>query len=411
MTRPASAGSARTRSPIPRGLARTGPAILSYGFRPFFLLAALFALLDMVVWIGALSGLWEVGGDMGPIAWHAHEMLFGYGAAALCGFVLTAVPNWTGHLPVSGRPLLALVVLWLLGRGAMAAPGLLGLWTASAIDSLFLIAVAVIVGREVVVGRNWQNLRVLAGIGALAALNLGFHAATLWGWDIGPLLRATVGVFALLISQVGGRIVPSFTRNALARRGETALPRPADRLDQVALGVALLAMLSWAVVPELWLTTILGTAAAVVHAIRLARWRPLPALREPLLAMLHIGYAFIVLGWAAVAMASVGILAAPSALHIFTVGGIGLMTVAVMARATRGHTGHPVKASAVTVAAYGCLAAAALLRPLAGIIPDAYQQLLGVSGAAWILAFALFLGEYAPMLLRPARNAKRPRRD
>lgn len=402
----ASSGAARPHTPVPRGLARTGPAILSYGFRPFFLLAALFALLDMAVWIGALSGLWDVGGDMGPVAWHAHEMLFGYGAAALCGFVLTAVPNWTGRLPVSGRPLLALIVLWLLGRAAMAAPGLTGLLAASAIDSLFLLALALIVGREVVAGRNWQNLRVLAGIGALAMLNLAFHAATLRGWDIGPLVRGAVGVFALLVSQVGGRIVPSFTRNYLARQGQTDLPHPADRFDQVALGIALLAALSWAALPELWPTTILATAAAAAHAIRLARWRPLPALREPLLAMLHIGYAFVVLGWAAVALASVGIIAAPSALHVLTVGGIGLMTMAVMARATRGHTGRPLKASALTIAAYGCLVAAALSRPLAEIVPDAYRPLLDLSAAAWIAAFALFLSEYAPMLLGPTRIAK-----
>jgi len=403
---PRSSGPARARTPIPRGLARSGPAILSYGFRPFFLLAALFALIDMIVWIGALSGAWDVGGDAGSIAWHAHEMLFGYGAAALCGFVLTAVPNWTGRLPVSGRPLLALIGLWLFGRAAMAAPKLSGLLVASVIDSLFLLALTLIVGREVVVGRNWQNLRVLVGIGALAALNLAFHAATLWGWDIGPVVRGTVGVFALLISQVGGRIVPSFTRNYLARQGATALPHPADRFDQFALGAAVLAAISWADAPGLWPTTILAAAAALAHAVRLMRWRPLAALREPLLAMLHIGYAFVVLGWIAVMLASLGVIAAPSALHVLTVGGIGLMTMAVMARATRGHTGHPLKASALTISAYACLLAAALLRPLAEIFPDAYHPLLALSAGAWVAAFALFLAEYAPMLLSPARGAK-----
>ena len=175
--------------PVPRGIARHGPALLSYGFRPFFLLAGIFATTATVVWIGALSGYWEIGGKAGPIDWHAHEMLFGYASAALCGFVLTAVPNWTGRLPVSGLPLVGLVALWLVGRAAMAAPGLLGEGPSAVIDCLFLPALGFVVAREVIVGRNWKNLRVAIGIAVLAALNATFHIVVLERWEEMWVLR------------------------------------------------------------------------------------------------------------------------------------------------------------------------------------------------------------------------------
>lgn len=402
----ASATAAKARKPVPRGIARSGPAILSYGFRPFFLLAAVFALLDMVLWIGALMGQWSVGGSAGPIAWHAHEMLFGYGTAALSGFILTAVPNWTGRLPVSGPPLLALVSLWLAGRLAMLVPALIGEVTASAIDGLYLVALAAIIAREVIAGGNTQNLRVAFAVGAIALLNIAFHLSPLLGWDHGIVLRATVGVFSVLICLIGGRIIPSFTRNYLSRTGATRMPSPVDRLDRLSIASVVVATGAWAVAPDLWFTTILATAAAASQAFRLSRWRTAPALREPLLAMLHVSFAFIPLGWLAVAVASLGYLSAASALHVLTVGGIGTMTVAVMMRVTRAHTGRPLKASPVGIAAFVCLVLAAVLRPAAEIVPQGYEAILAASAAAWIAAFALLLAEHAPMLLSPSLNPK-----
>lgn len=390
------------RRPVPRGIDRSGPAILSYGFRPFFLLAGLFAMIDMVLWIGALSGFWSVGGEAGPIAWHAHEMVFGYGAAALCGFVLTAVPNWTGRLPVSGLPLLGLVILWLGGRLLMLAPWWLGEVVSAAADALFLPILAYVVAREVVIGRNWQNLRVAAVIGILAALNIAFHIATLMGQDEGMVIRLAVAMFIVLITQIGGRIVPSFTRNYLARAGEAKFPRPAGNLDQVTLAATLVAGLYWAVLPAGWPTAVLASAAAGLQVIRLAGWRGRATLGEPLLAVLHIGYGFVPLGFAAIAAASLGLLSQPSALHVWTAGAIGMMTYAMMTRATRGHTGRPLSASAPTQAGYVCLFAVAVSRPLAELAPAFYHIILGVSALAWIAAFGLFVVEYAPMLLAPS---------
>ena len=391
----------RGRTPVPRGLATSGPPILSYGFRPFFLLAGIVAVLDMVLWVGALSGLWSIGGSAGSVNWHAHEMLFGYATAALSGFVLTAVPNWTGRLPVSGLPLLALVLIWGAGRICSLAPWLLGETTSAAVDGFFLFALSFVVALEVVVGKNWQNLRVAAGIAFLASLNTWFHLATLLGWDDQLAVRLTVSTYLMLVSHIGGRIVPSFTRNYLAKR-HGKLPRIAGSIDNAALLATRLALLSWSVLPNWVGTAVPAAIAAVLQAVRLQGWRGWTVYAEPLLLVLHIGYAFLPLGLLGLALAATGRLSDPSALHVLTVGVIGTMTLAVMTRASRGHTGRPLRASPTTTVSYVCLFATVVLRPLAEAFPDGYHVILAVSGVAWILAFVAFLAEHAWMLLSPS---------
>lgn len=385
--------------PVPRGIARSGLPLFSYGFRPFFLFAGLHALVAMGLWIGALGGAWSVGGSEGPIAWHAHEMLFGYGAAALAGFVLTAVPNWTGRLPVSGSPLMVLVGMWLVGRLAGLAPQLLGELASAALDCLFLPALAFVVGREVVSGRSWKNLRVAGVIGGLALLNLSYHLAPAWGGDPHTVLRLTVALFVALVGLIGGRIIPSFTRNYLSKRGARRLPAPVGRFDQLAVGLALIAGASWALWPDAQASIALASAAALVHAIRLARWQGQATWREPLLLMLHLSYAFVPAGFAMLALAGLGLVAPASALHVLTVGAIGLTTFAVMARASRGHTGRPLAASTTTTLAYTFLLMAAVTRPLAEAIPQAYHPVLLSTGLLWLAAFGLFVAEHARMLL------------
>lgn len=402
-----SAPRATPHRPVPRGIARSGPAVLSYGFRPFFLLAGLHALLAMVLWIGALSGYWAVGGAEGPVGWHAHEMLFGYASAALAGFVLTAVPNWTGRLPVSGTPLLLLCLLWLAGRVASLAPTLVGTIASAALDMLFLPTLAFVVAREVLVGRNWQNLRVAAAIATLAALNAGFHVTVLTGGDPALVFRATVALYGLLVSLIGGRIIPSFTRNYLARRGDKRLPAPLGWFDKTVLAAALLASIVWVIVPTGPVTATLCAALSLLHALRLARWRGGATWREPLLLVLHCAYGLVVVGFAVLALAALELTTVASALHALTVGVIGLTTLAVMTRATRGHTGRPLTASAMTTAAYACLALATMVRPIADLLPEHYHALLSASALAWIVAYALFVAEHAPMLLSPRRSHDR----
>jgi len=208
-----------------------------------------------------------------------------------------------------------------------------------------------------------------------------------------------------LVCQVGGRIIPSFTRNYLARRGAQRLPRPLGRIDHAALLAAVLAGLAWAILPDGWPTVLLAVGAAILHAWRLAGWQGQQTWREPLLLVLHIAYSFIPLGFLCVAAAALEVVSPASALHVLTVGVIGLTTLAVMTRASRGHTGRPLTASWSTTAAYACIAVVALLRPLAEMLPEAYHPILAVSAAGWIAGFAIFVFEHAPMLMRPSRSA------
>jgi uncharacterized protein involved in response to NO len=388
------------RTPIPRGIARSGPALFSYGFRPFFLAAGIWAVVAMALWISCLTAGIDIGGSYGAAAWHAHEMLFGYTSAALAGFLLTAVPNWTGRLPVSGWPLVGLILVWLAGRLALLVPDGLGLVPAMAVDAAFLPVLLAICAREIVAGRKWKDLKILAVLAALSFGNIGFHLLVFGSGDIGLASRLAVGAYVMLISIIGGRIVPSFTRNWLARNGAAALPAPYSHLDTAALLLGLGALALWVVLPLAPVTAIACIIAGTLHAIRLWRWRGWTTGGERLVLVLHAGYAFVPLGFLLVAAAVVGWIEPVSALHVFTVGAIGLMTLAVMSRATRGHTGLPLTASPVTAISYLMILVAAIARPLAGFVPE----LLALSGFCWIAGFALYVAEYAPALIRRRRE-------
>jgi uncharacterized protein involved in response to NO len=395
---------ATKRQPVPRGIARSGPVLFSYGFRPFFLAAGLWAIAAMALWVGALAAGWEIGGSYGGAYWHAHEMLFGYSSAALAGFLLTAVPNWTGRLPVSGTPLIALFALWCAGRLVLLAPDSVGLPLAIAIDAAFLPALLAICAREIIAGRKWKDLKVLAGILALALANAGFHLLVTAGGDAALANRLGVGAFVILVTIMGGRVVPSFTRNWLARRHSSALPSPFDRFDTIALLTGLAALLLWVILPDTILTALACLVAAGLHLVRLWRWRGWQTWDEKLVLVLHLGYAFVPAGFLAIALAQLGWVEPVAALHVFTVGTIGVMTLAIMSRATRGHTGLPLAASAMTTASYAALIAAALLRPLASVWPDHATELLSATGLCWILAFALYVIEYGPVLVQRRRE-------
>ncbi len=393
-------------TPTPRGLATSGPALLSYGFRPFFLGAGVWAVLAMVLWIGALALGWPIGGSYGAANWHAHEMLFGYATAALGGFMLTAIPNWTGRLPVSGPPLLLLVIAWLAGRLALLVPDLMGPTAAALIDALFLPGLAFVAGREIFAGRNWKNLKILGALLALSLANIGFHVTVLAGLDTAYGYRLALGVLVMLIALVGGRIVPSFTRNWLAR-ARRKLPAPFDGIDRLALGATGGALAAWVIWPEHVAIALLCALAALLQGWRLWRWQGWGARDDMLVAILHVGYGFVPLGLAGLAAAGLGLLSLVSALHLLTVGAIGCMTLAVMSRATLGHTGRPLHASRRTIIAYAALVVAALARPLAETLSGLYLEILSLSALLWIAAFALFLAEYGPMLLGPRVDAGR----
>ncbi len=386
------------RHGIPRGLRRTGPVLLSYGFRPFFLGAAAWAVLAMVLWICTLALGVPLGGAYGAVAWHGHEMLFGFGAAVLGGFLMTAIPNWTGQMPLSGPPLAALAGLWLAGRLAMLAIPWIGVGPAVAIDAAFLPVLVAACGRELIAGKKWKDMKVLVAIGVLGLANIGYHAEVLATGAAEGTARAAVAAFVLLIMIIGGRIIPSFTRNWLSLRGETRFPVPFGRQDGIAIVATLATLLVWVIAPEGAPAAVACLAGAAIVAWRLSRWRGIATRGEPMLLVLHVAFGFVGLGFLALAAGAVGWLPAAGSMHVVMVGGIAGMMLSVMTRATRGHTGRALTASRVTVAAYGCLFAAALARPAADIL--AVPVLLDVAGGLWIAAFGLFLAEYGPMLLR-----------
>ena len=386
-----------------------GPALLSYGFRPFFLGGALWSALAMVVWIGLLSGTVTLPTAFDPVSWHAHEFLFGYLAAIAAGFLLTAVPNWTGRLPIVGAPLGVLVGLWLAGRLAIAVSAHLPPALVAVLDLAMPVVLAAAIAREICKGRNWRNLLVLAMLLVLIAGNAVFHWEAQAGAYAADGLGLRIGLAAsvMMIAVIGGRIVPSFTRNWLLKRGESRLPAPFARFDKLALAALLLALVLWAAAPE---SRLAGTAlvfAGLAQAARLARWAGHRTGAEPLVWVLHLGYAFVPLGAVVLGLAALVPLAvsAPAAQHLWMAGGIGLMTLAVMTRATLGHTGRALTAGPGTAALYLLLIGAVTARLGAGLFPGIGQGLHLLSGLCWIGAFGGFVALYGPLLLRARQGA------
>jgi uncharacterized protein involved in response to NO len=391
----------------------TGPALLSYGFRPFFLGAGIWATVAMVAWIAVIAGWTKLPTAFDPVSWHAHEFLFGYLSAALAGFLLTAVPNWTGRLPVVGWPLAGLFGLWLIGRlVVLVSAGLLPLTVALADLALPLVLAAFLL-REIVASRNWNNLVVLVLLAVFTLGNALFHWQAAHGEFAaqGIGLRIGLGAGLMMVAVIGGRIIPSFTRNWLVRQtvSQRRLPAaPMQRLDKAALFLLLLALMAWVALPEARLTAALLAVAGGVHLARLSRWAGDRTWREPLLLVLHAAYLFLPMG--ALAMAAAIILpdqVAPAvAQHLWMAGAIGMTTLAVMTRATLGHTGQPLVAGRRTTLLYLSLAVAVTARIIAGLWPTAASILLDFSGLAWVLAFGGFVAIYGPLLMQPKRSSK-----
>jgi uncharacterized protein involved in response to NO len=378
-------------------------AVFSYGFRPFFLAAGGWASIAIGLWLAIVLGYLRLPTRFDPVAWHIHEMLFGVVFAAIAGFLLTAIANWTGRPPVSGRPLRQLLLLWALGRIACLASAYIPLWVATLADLSFPIALLVVVAREIVGGRNWRNLAMLAPIAVLIAADLLMHLEVA-GDTIPVALGWRLGLVAAiqLISIVGGRIVPSFTRNWLAQRGHDRLPVKHSMVDTIAIGVLHGALLLWAIVPGLRPLGLLLILAAALNGWRLSRWVGWATLSEPLVFILHIGYAWLAIGVAllgfSVAGASIPI---ASALHALTVGAIGTMLLAVMTRVSLGHTGRRLSANRPTVVIFLLINVAALIRVAASWSTAGTTTFIVVSGLCWIGAFGLFEIRYSPVLRAP----------
>ena len=390
----------------------TGPALLSFGFRPFFLGAAVWAALAMSLWVPMLTGSLTVPTAFDPASWHAHEFLFGYLGAVVAGFLLTAVPNWTGRLPIVGWWLGAMAALWGMGRLALLVSGGLPWAMVAMVDLAFPVVLCMVISREIIAGQNWRNLVVLGMVGVFAIGNALFHWEAAQGdYAAGGYgLRIGLAAAIMMIAVIGGRIVPSFTRNWLVKRRGGRLPvAPMQPFDKMALLVLLAGLLLWVGRPDNVFTGAALVLSGALHAFRLVRWAGHRTLSEPLVAVLHVGYAFLPLGALALGteILAPGLLGAAAAQHLWMGGAIGLMTLAVMTRATLGHTGQVLTAGPGTIAIYAALVAAVLARVAVGVWPDQVAVLHTASGCLWIGAFGGFAVVYGRLLLRyPA--AKRP---
>ena len=381
----------------------TGWAPFALGFRPFFLSAGIYAVLMMALWLGVLQGGLKTG-DLSPAVWHGHEMLFGFAVAVIAGFLLTAAQNWTGIRTPSGLPLAALFLLWLAGRLSFLIPGLPIGWVAL-IDLAFLPVLALTLAWPIMKAKQLSNAPFPLLLLALTAANALVHLDGL-GWTTGtarPGLHLAAYVIVTIIVVMGGRVIPSFTDNKLrtrARRWKTI-----ERLVPVATLSALIAALLAPVSP---VTALLAAIAAGVHGIRLAGWYTSKFWSEPLLWILHLGYAWIALGFALLALSAAGMTAAAgSALHAFTAGGIGALTLGMMARVALGHTGRMLEPAPLMTWAFVAVNLAALIRvALPLIFPTLYIQGIVAAGLLWMAAFSLFAALYTPMLLRPRVDGK-----
>ncbi len=372
------------------------------GFRPFFFGAATWALIAIALWLCTLAGKIAIPSGFEGVAWHRHEMIFGFVGAAVSGFLLTAIPNWTGRLPIAGKPLLALFGTWALARIAVFASALVSLWLAAVLDVGLFVALAGLATREVIASKS-RNAPIVALVllfGLADAADYLGHAGVIDG-DLG--WRAAISLLVVMISVIGGRIIPSFTRNWMAKRGVSrGLPTQPEGLDLLVIVSTAAALIFWLALPDEPLTGGILTFAAAAQLLRLARWRGYRTFADPLVLILHVGYLWIPIGLFLLGLGSAGFAVPRSAgVHCLTAGAMATMILAVMSRASLGHTGHALHASSVTVCGYAFVTVGALLRVAASLGLGTYALMLDIAGAFWGGAMLLFLIAYTPILWRP----------
>lgn len=382
-----------------------GWPLFASSFRPFFLLAAIQAALSILAWLPMFYGELSVTSAFAPRDWHVHEMLYGFLPAVITGFLFTAIPNWTGRLPIQGTSLVALLVVWLAGRVAVTLSADIGWAVALAIDAAFLALVVAAATREIIAGGNWRNLPVVVLVLVLLAGNVTFHLEAHYEGAADVSIRVGIGVVVLLISLIGGRIIPSFTRNWLAKFNPGRLPVPFGRFDGAVIGCSAIALICWIVTPSSVVTGVAMALVGVLHLVRFSRWAGDRTSRERLLLILHVGYVFVPLGFLLHALAIFGALPPSAGIHAWMTGASGIMTLAVMTRASLGHTGRALTASPATQAIYLAIIIAALSRIAAVVWPAHSDALLHVAACGWVAAFLGFAIAFGPLLAGSRRRA------
>ncbi len=379
-----------------------GRALFRLGFRPFYLLAALFAALSVPLWIAQFAGLLPPPSAYPALLWHAHEMSFGFTLAVIVGFLLTAVRNWTGLPTPAGSQLAGLAALWIAARVFnYAGPAPLAMLA----DAAFLILPMIALGLVLVKARSHRNLFVLAVLTAFLAANTLFHLAVAGRVSFAPIHAVHFFVFTviILIGVIGGRVIPTFTANAL-RGVRQFRSRLLDALALAGTGIALLLVLAEA---PAQVAIAACAIAAALQALRLAGWNPWAARRQALLWILHLSYAWIPVGLVLLACGVAGKLPLSAGVHALTLGAIGGLIIGMITRTALGHTGRPLKAGRIEVAAYLLVQAAVIVRLVPMLVPGLpYLAWTTAAAGAWSAAFALYLVRYAPMLAAPRLDGR-----
>ena len=379
--------------------------IFQNSFRPFFIAAGIWATLVVPFWLLNYFGIMIVIDNFNILLWHQHEILYGFVAAAIAGFILTAIPNWTGRLPIKNKPLAILVFLWILGRVGFLTTAIFGTITTSLMDLPFLIVLVLVIIREIVSGKNWRNLPVIILISFFTLGNILVHLQIHEIIDSAELgIRLSTFVLSILLALIGGRIVPSFTRNWLAQNKANKFPRPFGNFDKISLISLVVFVFAQVIIPHHQATSLLALLAGMLHGIRLIRWKVWMTLAEPLIWILHVGYM-----WLCVALVLIGLsgltdfVPYTSSYHALTVGAFSTMILAVMTRASLGHTGRTIKATLGTTTIFIFITIAAILRVYEPFINESGTLILSLSGIFWTLSFALFIFIYFPILTQPRK--------
>jgi uncharacterized protein involved in response to NO len=379
-----------------------GPAFFSYGFRPFFLGAALFAGVAIPVWLLMLGGIGGLESLYPARDWHVHEMVFGFLPAVITGFLLTAIPNWTDRPPIRGRELIGLWILWLAGRLFIALPWLTPI-VAAVVDAVFLVAVAGLVWREIAAAKSWFHAPMGALISVYAGANILFHGLALSGRATDLSERMALALVMVLLALIGGRVTPNFTAELMAEQGLSQQPALFSRFDGLAVLLVVIGSLSWIVQPQALATGWILVAGGLINLGRLFRWHGWVTWREPLVMILHLGYGWLVVALLALGCSILGFgLAIADAVHVLTTGAVGVMTLGVMTRASLGHTGRARHAGPLTVCIYTLVTLGALLRVVGPTTSLPTNAFLGLAALCWSGAYLLFALVYGPFLLRPS---------
>jgi uncharacterized protein involved in response to NO len=399
--------SRRNAAPLPRpgvpaaGVARAEFALWNLGFRPFYLLAGMFASVSILLWTAEYAGDLP-GGYLHDPVWHAHEMLFGYTIAVIAGFLFTAVRNWTGQPTPSGGLLAAYALLWIAGRVSVLTP--YG-FVSAALNALFPIAVAAGVAVPLARSNNRRNYFFVGLLVLLGLATFAVHMARLGvvAWPARASLQVALDAILFIIAVMAGRVVPMFTNNGVP--GARAVRHPL--VEKAALGGVLLLILADLLQVDAAWIGVVAIVVAFAHAARLWLWQPWRTRSTPLVWVLHVAYAWIVVYLVLHALAAWGVVAAPLAVHALTIGTIGGMTIGMMTRTARGHSGRPLVADAVEVTCYALIALAAAIRVFGGIaLPEFYRATVVLSGLCWSAGFGLFTVRYWPILTRPRLDGK-----